>query len=46
MQTGNLAIKKKIKQTKKPISIKTGLGNFIMLVCNDLFRHDEVGLGQ
>jgi hypothetical protein len=24
----------------------TGLGKFIMLVSNDLFRHVEVGLGQ
>jgi hypothetical protein len=27
-------------------SCRPGLGNFIMLVSNDLFRHDEVDLGQ
>jgi hypothetical protein len=25
---------------------RAGLGKFVMLVSNDLFRHDEVGLGK
>jgi hypothetical protein len=28
------------------IYFKTGLGNFNMLVSNDLFRHDQIGLGK
>jgi hypothetical protein len=33
-------------QDKSHTGFIPGLGKFIMLVSNDLFRHDEVGLGK
>ncbi len=42
--SGNLGIVGNFKKAKG--SFKSGLGKFIMLVSNDLFRHDEVGLGK
>ncbi len=36
----------KVKNAAYPEQFRPGLGNFNMLVSNDLFRHDKVGLGM